>query len=74
MDRLVHYFGKALAIIINIIDPEVIVFGGGLGNLDVLYKEGKEEVRKYIFNYELKTHFIKPKLGDSAGVIGAALR
>ncbi|MBK6545466.1 MAG: ROK family protein [Saprospiraceae bacterium] len=73
MDRLVHYFGKALAIIINIIDPEVIVFGGGLGNLDVLYKEGKEEVRKYIFNYELKTHFIKPKLGDSAGVIGAAL-
>lgn len=73
MDRLIHYFGKAMAIIINIIDPEVIVFGGGLGNLDIIYKEGKAEVQKYIFNYELKTHFIKPKLGDSAGVIGAAL-
>jgi fructokinase len=73
MHRFIHYFGKALATIINIIDPEVIVFGGGLGKLDLIYNEGREEVKKYIFNYELKTHFIKPKLGDSAGVIGAAL-
>jgi fructokinase len=73
MYRFVHYFGRALATIINIIDPEVIVFGGGLGKLDLIYNEGREEVKKYIFNYDLRTHFIKPKLGDSAGVIGAAL-
>lgn len=73
MHRFVHYFGKALAVIINIIDPEVIVFGGGIGKLDLIYNEGREEVKKYIFNYDLRTHFIKPKLGDSAGVIGAAL-
>lgn len=73
MLRYIHYFGKALATVINIIDPEVIVFGGGLGNLDLIYNEGREEVKKYIFNYDLKTQFIKPKLGDSAGVIGAAL-
>ncbi len=73
MDRFIYYFGKAIATVINIIDPEIIVLGGGLGNLDILYTRGREEVRKYIFNYELKTLFVKPKLGDSAGVIGAAL-
>lgn len=73
MERFIYYFGKAVAVVINIIDPEIIVFGGGLGNLDILYNQGREEVRKYIFNYELKTLFVKPKLGDSAGVIGAAL-
>ncbi len=73
MNRFVHYFGKAVANVINIIDPEVIVFGGGIGKLDLIYTQGREEVKKYIFNYNLKTNFIKPKLGDSAGVIGAAL-
>lgn len=73
MERFIYYFGKAVAVVINIIDPEIIVFGGGLGNLDIIYNQGREEVRKYIFNYELKTLFVKPKLGDSAGVIGAAL-
>ncbi len=73
IERLLHYYGKAMATVINIIDPDVVVLGGGLGNLDVLYDAGKEEVRKYIFNDELKTLFLKPKLGDSAGVIGAAL-
>jgi predicted NBD/HSP70 family sugar kinase len=73
INRFIYYFGKALATVINIIDPEVIVFGGGLGKLDLIYNEGREEVKKYIFNYDLRTHFVRPKLGDSAGVIGAAL-
>lgn len=73
IDRLLHYYGKAMAIIINIIDPDIVVLGGGLGNLDVLYDRGPEEVKKYVFNYELNTLFVKPKLGDSAGVVGAAL-
>lgn len=73
MKRLIHFFGKAVAPVINIIDPEVIVIGGGVGNIDLLYTEGVDEVKKYIFNPKLETLFLKPALGDSAGVFGAAL-
>jgi predicted NBD/HSP70 family sugar kinase len=73
MDRLVHYFGKAVAVVINIIDPDVIVIGGGVGNIDLIYTRGVDEVRKHVFNPRLDTIFLKPKLGDSAGVFGAAL-
>ncbi len=73
IDRLVHYFGKAMATIINIIDPELIIIGGGVGNLDVLYSKGVQEVSNHIFNPIMETKFVKPKLGDSAGVFGAAL-
>ncbi|MBK9107058.1 MAG: ROK family protein [Saprospiraceae bacterium] len=73
IERLIHYFGKAMATVINIIDPDIVVLGGGLGNLEILYTRGKEEIKPYVFNYELKTLFVKPKLGDSAGVVGAAL-
>ena len=72
MGRLVKYFGKAVANVVNVIDPDVIVLGGGLGNIDLLYSEGVEEVRKHVFNDKLETLFLKPKLGDSAGVFGAA--
>ena len=73
MQRLVTYFGKGIANVINILDPDVIVIGGGLGNIDLLYTEGVKEVEKHLFNHVLRTQFLKPKLGDSAGVFGAAL-
>lgn len=74
MERLTHFFGKAVANFLNVIDPEVVVIGGGVGNIDLLYNEGVEEVKKYIFNSgKCETLFLKPKLGDSAGVFGAAL-
>lgn len=73
MDRLVQYFGKAMAVVINIIDPNVVVIGGGVGNIDRLYTDGVAEVEKYLFNNRIDTVFLKPKLGDSAGVFGAAL-
>ena len=72
MDRLIHFFGKAIAVVINIIDPQVIVLGGGVGNIDRLYTDGVAEARKYLFNTRIDTVFLKPKLGDSAGVFGAA--
>ncbi len=71
--RLIGFFGKAMANIINIIDPDVIVIGGGLGNIDLLYTDGVWEVEKHVFNDRLETTFLKPMLGDSAGVFGAAL-
>ncbi len=73
MDWLVTQFGRAVAQVINIIDPDVIIIGGGVGNIDLLYTRGVDEVRKHIFNPRLDTLFFKPKLGDSAGVFGAAL-
>ncbi len=77
MHRLTSLFGKAISVIINILDPDVIVIGGGVGNIDLIYTEGREHVKKYIFNTrsgppDLDTPIVKPKLGDSAGVFGAA--
>jgi len=73
MQRLIHFFGLAVSVLINTIDPDAIVIGGGVGNIDLLYSEGVLEVKKYIFNQELNTVFLKPALGDSAGVFGAAM-
>ena len=71
--RLIEFFGKGIANVINILDPDAIVLGGGVGNIDLLYTEGVAEAKKYIFNNRFDTVFLKPKLGDSAGVFGAAL-
>jgi len=72
VNRLIHYFGKSMASIINTLDPDAIVLGGGVGNVDLLYTQGVAEVVKNVFNNKLETPFLKPKLGDSAGVFGAA--
>lgn len=73
IDRLTTFFAKAIAPIINTLDPHVIVLGGGVSNIDELYTEGVEKTKKHVFNTRLDTLFLKPKLGDSAGVFGAAL-
>lgn len=74
VNRMLEYFGRAISVIVNILDPDAIVLGGGLGNIDLLYTEGVERARKYVFNSrQLNTRFLKPKLGDSAGVFGAAM-
>jgi predicted NBD/HSP70 family sugar kinase len=59
-------------VIINIVDPHVIVIGGGLGNIDLIYTEGVDHIRKNIFNNRVETPIVRPVLGDSAGVFGAA--
>ncbi|MEM8965155.1 MAG: ROK family protein [Bacteroidota bacterium] len=71
--RLTEFFGLAISVVINILDPDAIVLGGGVGNIDELYAEGVEAVKKYVFNNRLDTQFFRPKLGDSAGVFGAAM-
>ncbi len=74
IERMLENFGRAVSTLINVLDPQVIVIGGGLGNIDLLYTEGIERIKKYIFNSgEVLTPIVKPKLGDSAGVFGAAL-
>lgn len=71
--RLIHFFGKGLANIINILDPDVVVVGGGVGNTPQLYTAGVEAIRHFVFNTRLDTLVVAPRLGDSAGVFGAAL-
>ena len=72
MQRLVHFFGLSLSAVINILDPDVIVIGGGVGNIDLLYDRGLDAVAQYVFNNRFDTPIVQPLLGDSAGVFGAA--
>ncbi|MFN5937667.1 MAG: ROK family protein, partial [Sphingobacteriales bacterium] len=72
LDRLHLYFGKALSSITNMLDPDVIIIGGGVGNISSIYTKGVECLSKYIFNNRLDVPVLKPSLGDSAGVFGAA--
>jgi fructokinase len=73
INHLLTSFARAISSIINVIDPNVIILGGGVSNIDLLYTDGVKQIENYIFNNrKVETIFLKPKLGDSAGVFGAA--
>ena len=72
-ENFINDFGQAIGNIINSIDPDIIVLGGGISNNDFLYHKGIESVHKYIFSDHSNTVIVKNKLGDSAGVFGAAM-
>ena len=63
---------RGLASVINLLDPEVIVLGGGLSNIDRLYHNVPVLWRKYIFSDHVYTKLVKAQHGDSSGVRGAA--
>jgi len=66
-------FGSSLANVIDILDPDMIVLGGGVSNVDFLYNEGKNAVYEKVFNDIIDTPIVKNELGDSAGVFGACM-
>jgi len=66
-------FGIGLANVIDILDPDVIVLGGGVSNIPFLYDEGKKAVYDKVFSDSIETPILKNSLGDSAGVFGACL-
>jgi fructokinase len=68
-----RHFGRSVANLIDILDPDVIVVGGGVSKFDAVYTEGIAEVAKFVLNDRLETPIVKHQIGDSAGVIGAAL-
>ena len=72
LQRYLYRFGKALSVVINILDPDVVVLGGGLSNIRRLYSEGPDFVSRHIFNDELRTKILPHVHGDSSGVRGAA--
>lgn len=74
LERLRGKFAEALGAVVNILDPDAIVIGGGVGNLDLLYTpETRAAVCSHLFNDRFDTPLLKPELGDSAGVFGAAM-
>jgi fructokinase len=73
IEHLLTSFARAISSIINVLDPDIIVLGGGVSNIELLYTEGVKRIENYIFNNrKVETVFLKPLLGDSAGVFGAA--
>ncbi|GJL82045.1 MAG: N-acetylglucosamine kinase [marine bacterium B5-7] len=72
VDEFLDYFGRAVAGVVNIIDPHVIVIGGGLSNVDLLYSRGPDAVSRYAFTDRFQTPIVRNRHGDSSGVRGAA--
>ncbi|MFO7692644.1 MAG: ROK family protein [Vicinamibacterales bacterium] len=70
--RYVARMARALASIINVLDPDVIVLGGGLSNLDRLYTEVPAQWAAWVFSDRVDTPLVRPRHGDASGVRGAA--
>ena len=79
IDEFKKKLARSLSLIINVIDPDAIVFGGGVSNEIESLDEIKKITEKYLSNFNniknvnLKTIFLKPKFGDASGVRGAAI-
>jgi fructokinase len=71
-DSFLDDFGRCMGGLISILDPDAVVIGGGLSNITELYAEGYEIIKKYAFHSNIRTPVLRNKLGDSAGVFGAA--
>jgi len=72
MDQFYDRFARAIASVVNILDPDAIVLGGGLSNIDSLYGELGQRVQALAFFPEGPTRILKNMHGDSSGVRGAA--
>ncbi len=70
--RYTHRLARALATVINIVDPHVIVLGGGLSNVPVLYEEVPRLWHAFVFSDTVSTRLVRATHGDSSGVRGAA--
>ena len=71
-DKYTHRLARALAHIINVVDPDAIVLGGGLSNIDLLYDAVPRLWRRWVFGGEVTTPLLRNVHGDSSGVRGAA--
>lgn len=72
LDRLIDRLARGLAVVANVIDPDVIVLGGGVSRIEALYSPLQEKLASYAFSDSLCTRIVPAKHGDSSGVRGAA--
>jgi fructokinase len=70
--RYEHRMARALASVINIVDPDVIVLGGGLSNIERLYESVPRLWTSHVFSDRVTTRLVRARHGDSSGVRGAA--
>jgi len=70
--RYCDWLARGLATVINLLDPDVIVLGGGLSNLECLYQQVPERWPRYVFSDQIHTRLCRARFGDSSGVRGAA--
>ncbi len=66
------WLAKGLASVINVIDPDVIVLGGGMSNIQSLYRDIPKIWDQWVFSDQVNTRLVAPKFGDASGVRGAA--
>lgn len=72
LQRYVHRLVRGLAHVIHVVDPDVVVFGGGVSNVERLYREVPELLPEWVFGGEAATPIRRAAHGDSSGVRGAA--
>lgn len=72
LERYCHRMARALATIINIVDPDAIILGGGLSNIEHLYERVPQLWGQWVFSDTVTTPLIRARHGDSSGVRGAA--
>lgn len=72
LSRYEDRLARALAMVVNILDPDVVVLGGGISNISRLYDSVPQRLRHYVFSDSCDTVIVPPKHGDSSGVRGAA--
>jgi len=72
LERYADRLARGLSTVINLIDPDVIVLGGGMSNVEELYDMVPQVWAKYIDSDIIKTQIVAPRFGDSSGVRGAA--
>ena len=71
--RYLDRFGRAMATVIDILDPDAIVLGGGLSHIEQLYTDGPAAILSHLFSDDLRTPLMRNRHGDSSGVRGAAM-
>ena len=71
-DQYVDHLARGLSLVCNILDPDIIVLGGGMSNISYIYENVDEAFKKYIFSDTFDTKVVKNYHGDSSGVRGAA--
>lgn len=72
VERFEDRLARGLAHVINMLDPDVLVFGGGLSKTEHLYRDIPKRLPKYVFGGEVATPILQARYGDSSGVRGAA--
>jgi fructokinase len=72
IERYARHLAQALGAVINIVDPDVIVLGGGVSNIEALYRLVPQHWSDWVFSDEVRTRLVRNRHGDSSGVRGAA--